>query len=46
MRTKKGQNTFCPDCGAEVISRQYFSSENHLKEGKCPECGRQILENY
>jgi len=46
MRTKKGQNTFCPDCGAEVISRQYFSSKNHLKEGKCPECGRQILDNY
>lgn len=45
MRTKKGQNTYCPDCGFEVISRHYFNTQNHLKDGKCPKCGKQIL-NY
>jgi pyruvate formate lyase activating enzyme len=45
MKTKKGQNTYCPDCGYEVISRHYFNTQNHLKDGKCPKCGKQVL-NY
>jgi len=46
MRSKKSQNTYCPECGTEVISRHYFNTQNHLKEGKCPECDKQILEYY
>lgn len=33
-------NTFCPGCGAEVISRQGFSIKNvGLVHGRCKECG-------
>ena len=46
MRTKKGQNSYCPDCNEEVISRQYFNTINHLENGKCPKCGKQILKYY
>lgn len=44
MRTKKGQNTYCPECGYEVISRHNFNTHSHLKGGKCPKCGKQILK--
>lgn len=38
-----GENTFCPSCGAEVITRYGFSIKNYrLKKGKCPECGEEI----
>lgn len=46
MRSKKGQNTYCPDCKTEVITRRYFNTQTHLEEGRCPECGKQILEYY
>lgn len=36
-------DTRCPDCGTVVLSRSYFSSGGpNLKDGKCPECGRDI----
>ena len=44
MRTKKGQNTYCPECGYEVITRENFNSHNHLKDGMCPKCGKQVLK--
>jgi len=41
--------TFCPDCGARLIVRTPPSVwepgwrvENHLENGRCPECGRLI----
>ncbi len=35
----EGEDTFCPACGAQVISRIGFSArENRLEEGSCPEC--------
>ena len=46
MRSQAGQNTYCPKCQTEVITRQYFKAESHLKNGKCPECGEKILDNY
>ncbi len=46
MRSDKGQNTYCPNCHTEVITRQYFNTENHLFDGNCPECGKEILKNY
>ncbi|MFO7814685.1 MAG: AmmeMemoRadiSam system radical SAM enzyme [Halanaerobiales bacterium] len=46
IRTTKGQNTYCPKCQTEVISRRYFNTETHLQKGKCPECGKKIIDNY
>ena len=38
-----GENTVCPGCGAVVIRRVGFSVlADRLKEGKCPDCGREI----
>ncbi len=34
-------NTYCPDCNKEVISRERFSSSNNLINGKCS-CGYKI----
>jgi pyruvate formate lyase activating enzyme len=39
----KGENTLCPGCGYEVITRYGFSIVDYrLKNGKCPECGERI----
>ncbi|GAB4340664.1 MAG: AmmeMemoRadiSam system radical SAM enzyme [Desulfobulbaceae bacterium] len=38
-----GENTFCPACGAEVISRFGFSIESmNLRNGRCGSCGEAI----
>jgi pyruvate formate lyase activating enzyme len=37
------ENTVCPGCKKPVITRSGFSVTSiSLKDGKCPECGRQI----
>ncbi len=39
----EGENTFCPNCGKVVIRRYGFQTlENHIKQGKCPDCGAKI----
>jgi pyruvate formate lyase activating enzyme len=39
--------TFCPGCGAEVISRNGFSIRNKgLSHGKCKECGMLLAGVY
>ena len=39
----KGENTFCPACGATLIERWGFQIRKlRLKEGACPECGASI----
>lgn len=38
-----GENTYCPGCGAELISRYGFSiRQNNLSDGGCKTCGQQI----
>ncbi|MFZ5764868.1 MAG: AmmeMemoRadiSam system radical SAM enzyme [Thermodesulfobacteriota bacterium] len=38
-----GENTYCPACGKEVISRfGYMIRGNILAEGHCPSCGEKI----
>ncbi len=38
-----GENTYCPGCGTEVISRYGFSiRRNNLVNGHCQSCGQQI----
>ncbi len=38
----EGENTFCPSCGKTIINRKYFSTNNKIKNGKCPFCGEEI----
>lgn len=39
----QGEDTLCPDCGAPLIRRHGFQVvENHLTEGRCPACRREI----
>nr|MDK2850637.1 pyruvate formate lyase activating enzyme [Candidatus Cloacimonadota bacterium] len=37
------RDTFCPECGTQVISRRIFGQIlNKAKSGKCPKCGQRI----
>jgi len=43
IRSKDGENTYCPGCKNLLIERQGFVVvQNVLKEGVCPGCGRKI----
>ncbi len=38
-----GENTYCPSCGKELITRFGFSiQQNTLQDGKCSSCGEHI----
>ncbi|RMF83066.1 MAG: AmmeMemoRadiSam system radical SAM enzyme [Planctomycetota bacterium] len=38
-----GENTCCPDCGSELITRYGFLvRSNRLEKGRCPDCGAAI----
>lgn len=38
-----GENTFCPQCGKELITRSgFFVSKNLTEKGKCPSCNASI----
>jgi len=37
------ENTYCPGCGKEIISRfGFIVAANRLVDGRCPNCGREI----
>lgn len=39
IRSPRGQNTYCGDCGAELIVRQrYRVGKMAVKDGGCPDC--------
>jgi pyruvate formate lyase activating enzyme len=39
----RGEDTGCPQCGALLIERRGLAvSRNRLREGRCPDCGREI----
>jgi pyruvate formate lyase activating enzyme len=39
----KGENTFCPGCGAELIVRRGFQvSPKSMKDGRCEKCGYRL----
>ena len=41
--SKAGQNTYCPGCKNLLIERSgYTILQNRLKQGCCPDCGREI----
>ena len=43
IRSKTGQNTYCPACKSLVIERSgYTILQNWLKDGCCPDCGKEI----
>jgi len=38
-----GENTFCPDCGKKIISREgYRIDASHLDQGRCDACGTSL----
>ena len=39
----KGESTYCPECGEEIISRFGFSVQSkRLQDERCPDCGEEI----
>lgn len=48
INSREGQHTYCPSCGAKVISRsRYQISINGLDgEGKCLGCAQQVVEDF
>ncbi|OPZ90708.1 MAG: Benzylsuccinate synthase activating enzyme [candidate division TA06 bacterium ADurb.Bin417] len=39
----RANHTYCPGCETLLIERKgYFIQQNHLKNGRCPKCGRKI----
>ncbi len=42
-RNLDSQQTICPSCGEDVVSRAFYgNSKSYLKEGCCPSCGERI----
>lgn len=46
INTPTGGITYCPDCQAEVIIRNYYNIENRLMGNKCPQCGQVIYGQF
>jgi pyruvate formate lyase activating enzyme len=43
IRSRQGENTYCPGCHKMLIERQeYVVMTNNLKDGCCPDCGKKI----
>jgi len=43
VASREGQNTYCPGCKRLLIERSgYTILQNRLKEGHCPDCGKEI----
>ena len=41
--SKDGQTTYCPDCRKLLVERRgYAILQNHLRDGHCPDCGKEI----
>lgn len=40
------ENTVCPGCGLTVVERSGFTVlDNRLRQGRCPDCGREIIKD-
>jgi pyruvate formate lyase activating enzyme len=43
IMSKEGQNTYCPGCKKLLVERNgYTILQNRIKDGCCPDCGREI----
>ncbi len=43
IQSEEGENTYCPDCKKLLIERvRYVIRQNHIKDGCCPDCGKEI----
>jgi len=43
VRSKEGENTYCPGCKGLLIERTgYLIKQNRLKDGRCPDCKKEI----
>ncbi|MBS1169259.1 MAG: Radical [Burkholderiaceae bacterium] len=48
VRHQDGDTTFCPQCHAPLIVRDWFQINRYrlAPEGKCPDCGAQLAGRY
>ncbi len=46
VRSLDKSNTFCPECGHEVISRNGYQTKSNLANGKCPVCNYEIYGQF
>ena len=43
VHSKQGENTYCPGCKSALIERKgYTILQNKLKDGRCPQCNKEI----
>ena len=43
IRSKTGQNTYCPSCRKLLVDRRgYAVLKNLIRDGHCPDCGKEI----
>ncbi len=43
ISSERGQNTYCLSCKVLLIERSgYTILQNRLKDGRCPDCGKEI----
>lgn len=43
VQSEEGENTYCPNCRKLLIERvRYIIRQNVLKDGCCPDCGKEI----
>jgi len=43
VTSKEGQNTYCPSCKRLLIERSgYTIVKNRLRDGRCPDCQKEI----
>ncbi len=43
IQSEEGENTYCPDCKRLLVERvRYVIRQNHIKDGECPDCGKEI----
>ena len=46
VRLEKGSDTFCSECGKDLIKRNFYNSQSYLEGNKCPECGNIIYGEF
>lgn len=43
---KNTADTYCSSCNKKLIKRKAYQTVNKVKEGKCPECGRELYGEF
>lgn len=46
MQSDIKNNTYCPECGKELISRNYFQADCRIGGSDCPFCGKEVYGRF